>query len=96
MGVPPQGDLQLFDGEMTKRLLNSTIPARIASVAKDGSAGHSYVVLLGRERSRYSYVHCRSARASRYGAPCSAACNPAVALTIDTEGFPPEVLLIRG
>jgi len=28
--------------------------------------------------------------------PAALRANPAVALTIDTEGFPPEVLLIRG
>ena len=28
--------------------------------------------------------------------PAALRANPAVAITIDTEGFPPEVLLIRG
>jgi hypothetical protein len=36
MGIP-QGDLRLLHGEVAKRLLSSTIPARLAYIAKDGT-----------------------------------------------------------
>jgi hypothetical protein len=33
----PQGNLKLLDTELAKNLLNSTIPARLAYIAKDGT-----------------------------------------------------------
>jgi hypothetical protein len=43
MGIP-QGDLKLLDAELDTRLLHSKTPARLAYIAKDGTAR---VILLG-------------------------------------------------
>jgi hypothetical protein len=33
----PQGDLRLLDSDVARRLLSSTIPARLAYIATDGT-----------------------------------------------------------
>ena len=93
----PQGDLRLLESDVAKRLLTSTVPARLAYTAKDGTprvvptwfhwAGDEFVM-----GTFVSAPHVRHA-AARLGALRT---NPDVALTIDTEGFPPDVLLVRG
>lgn len=46
----PQADLRPLDSELAKRLVNSTIPRRLAYIAKDRTPrGHFDRVLLGRE-----------------------------------------------
>ncbi|MEU5696784.1 pyridoxamine 5'-phosphate oxidase family protein [Actinosynnema sp. NPDC020468] len=71
-------------------LLTSSIPARLAYVAKDGTPRVVPVAFLwtgGR------LVVCTVPKSAKVAA---LAANPAVSLTIDTEGYPPKVLLIRG
>jgi hypothetical protein len=93
----PQGDLGLLESDLAKRLLASTIPARFAYIARDGTprvlptwfhwTGDTLVM-----PTFVSAPHVRHA-AARLGALRA---NPDVAVTLDTEGFPPEVLLVRG
>ena len=96
MGIP-QGDLKLFESEMAKRLLNSNIPARIAYIAKDGTPRvvPTWFHWDGSEIVMATFIagpHVLRPPAR----PAALRAHPAVALTIDTEGFPPEVLMIRG
>jgi hypothetical protein len=61
MGIP-QGDLKLLDAELATRLLHSKTPARLAYIAKDGTAaGHSYLVSLEWERICHGHIHCGTA-----------------------------------
>jgi len=93
----PQGDLRLLHSEVAKRLLSSTIPARVAYLATDGTPRVVPTCFhwTGEELVMPTFLsapHVRHA-AARLGALRA---NPEVAITIDTEGFPPEVLLVRG
>jgi len=93
----PQGDLKLLESDVAKRLLNSTMPARGAYVAMDGTprvlptwfhwTGDELVMptSVSAPHVRHAAARLRALRA-----------NPHVAITIDTDGFPPEVLLMRG
>ncbi|HEU4678298.1 MAG TPA: pyridoxamine 5'-phosphate oxidase family protein [Terrimicrobiaceae bacterium] len=92
-----QGDLKLLESDVAERLLNSTIPARFAYVSMDGTprvvptwfhwTGDELVMptFLSAPHVRHAASRLRALRA-----------NPHVAITIDTESFPPEVLLVRG
>lgn len=96
MGIP-QGDLRLLDSELAKRLLNSTIPARVAYIAKDGTPRviPTWFYWDGSQVVMATFIagpHVRHAP----GRPAALRANPNVAITIDTEAFPPKVLLIRG
>jgi hypothetical protein len=93
----PQGDLGLLHSDVAKRLLVSTIPARFAYLARDGTPRvvSTWFHWTGDELVMPTFLaapHVRHA-ATRLGALRA---NPAVAITIDTESFPPEVLLVRG
>lgn len=93
----PQGDLRLMDTELAQRLLRSTVPARMAYTSRDGTP-----------RVVPSWFHWTGealVMATFLGAPHIARParrlpalreHPDVAVTIDTDGFPPEVLLLRG
>jgi hypothetical protein len=92
-----QGDLGLLETEVARHLLGSTIPARFAYIAQDGTprvlatwfhwTGEVLVMptFVAAPHGRHAASRLRALRA-----------NPAVAVTIDTETFPPEVLTIRG
>jgi hypothetical protein len=92
-----QGDVRLLETEIARRLLSSRIPARVAYVASDGTprvlatwfhwTGEvlSMSTFLAAPHVRHPPGRLRALRA-----------NPHVAVTIDTEMFPPEVLSIRG
>ena len=93
----PQGDLRLLESDLAKRLLASTVPARFAYVAADGTPRvlPTWFHWTGEELVMPTFVaapHIRRA-AARIKALRA---NPNVAVTIDTENFPPNVLLIRG
>ncbi|MEV0231750.1 pyridoxamine 5'-phosphate oxidase [Nonomuraea sp. NPDC050786] len=94
-----QGDVRLLETDIAQRLLHSTIPARLAYVATDGTPRvmSTWYVWNGEELVMATYVNCppmgithpaRRLRALR--------ANPDVAVTIDTESQPPDVLLLRG
>jgi len=92
-----QGDLRLLESEVAQRLLSSRIPARFAYLATDGTprvlatwfhwTGEVVAMptFLAAPHVRHAPGRLRALRA-----------NPNVAVTIDTETFPPEVLTLRG
>jgi hypothetical protein len=95
----PQGDVRLLDTDVAQRLLHSTIPARLAYTATDGTPRvmSTWFTWTGEELVMATFVRCpplgmmrpaRRLRALRE--------RPEVAVTIDTEPQPPEVLLLRG
>jgi hypothetical protein len=85
-----QGDVRLLDTDLAQRLLAANLPARLAFTAADGTPrvlpinfwwNGSEVVMTG-------FATSKKARMLR--------ARPEVAITIDTNAAPPEVLLIRG
>jgi hypothetical protein len=93
----PQGDLRLLENDVARRLLASTVPARVAYVAVDGTPRvmPTWFHWNGEELVMPTFISAPHVRhpAGRLKAMRT---NPAVAITIDTEGFPPDVLLVRG
>jgi hypothetical protein len=93
----PQGDLGLLETESARQLLASTIPARLAYTATDGTprviptwfhwTGSEFVLptFIAAPHVQHAATRLSALRA-----------RPAVALTIDTEQFPPVVLSVRG
>jgi hypothetical protein len=93
----PQGDLLLLESDMAQRLLASTLPARFAYVAADGTPRvlPTWFHWTGDELVMGTFV--RAPHMRRAAARLKALrANPNVAVTIDTEDFPPNVLLMRG
>jgi nitroimidazol reductase NimA-like FMN-containing flavoprotein (pyridoxamine 5'-phosphate oxidase superfamily) len=86
----PQGDLGLLESDVARRLLSSTVPARLAYTAKDGTPRVMPIWFhwTGDELVMCTFVPSPKIAAIRQ--------NPVVAVTIDTEGFPSESLLVRG
>ena len=92
-----QGDLGLLESDVAKRLLASSIPARFAYLATDGTprvlstwfhwTGELLVMptFLAAPHVRHGANRLRALRV-----------NPDVAVTIDTQDFPPEALTVRG
>jgi hypothetical protein len=95
----PQGDLRLLDTDLAQRLLHSTIPARFAYVATDGTPRvvPTWFEWTGEDVVMATYL-AGPAAGIRHPAARIAALrgNPTVALTIDTESSPPQSLAIRG
>ena len=92
-----QGDLGLLEHDVAQRLLVSRIPARFAYVAKDGTPRvlATWFHWTGEVLAMPTFLaapHVRHA-AGRLRALRT---RPDVAVTIDTETFPPEVLTLRG
>jgi hypothetical protein len=93
----PQGSLGLLETDVARQLLASTIPARVAYVATDGTprvmstwfhwSGDALVMpaFISAPHVRHPASRLRDLRD-----------RPDVAVTIDTNTFPPEVLLLRG
>jgi hypothetical protein len=92
-----QGDLKLLESEVAKRLLASTIPARYAYTALDGTPRvlGSWFVWTGEELVLPTFISAPHVSHPTYRVRALRA-NPDVAVTVDTESFPPEVLSIRG
>ena len=80
---------EIMAGDVARRLLQRTI-ARLAYVARDGTPR---VVPIGYVWDGSAIVMCTATNAAKVK---SLQVNPDVALTIDTDGFPPNVLLLRG
>lgn len=85
-----QGDLRLLDTDVAKRRLTSISPLRLAYTALDGTPRVLPVLFHwnGEEVVMGGFASSARGRALRV--------NPRVALTLDTEDQPPEVLLLRG
>ena len=82
--------IQVLNDPLAQELLNSAIPARLAYT---GSDGFPRVVPVGFYWNNAQFVVCTAPNAPKVKA---LATNPKVALTIDTNTFPPHVLLMRG
>jgi hypothetical protein len=92
-----QGDLGLLESDLAKRLLASTMPARFAFIWTDGTPRvlPTWFHWTGTELVMPTFLSAPHVRKAAARVEALRA-NPAVAITIDTEGFPPEVLLLRG
>jgi hypothetical protein len=92
-----QGDPRLVESDTAKRLLASTIPARYAYTALDGTPRvvASWFVWTGEELVMPTFISAPHVRHAAYRVRALRA-HPEVAVSVDTEGFPPEVLSIRG
>ena len=75
---------------IAQELLTSSIPARLAYVGLDGDPR---VVPVGFLWTGSTIVICTVPTSAKVPALRR---HPRVAITIDTEGFPPHVLLVRG
>jgi uncharacterized pyridoxamine 5'-phosphate oxidase family protein len=80
---------QILAGDVARTLLERTL-ARLAYIARDGTPR---VVPIGFLWNGSAIVMCTATNAAKVKALQA---NPDVALTIDTDGFPPNVLLLRG
>jgi hypothetical protein len=85
-----QGDLALLEDPVAQELLVSAIPARLAYTWTDGTAR---VIPIWFNWSGGEVVMGSPPRAPKLKALKA---NPRVAITIDSEGFPAKVLMIRG
>lgn len=92
-----QGDVGLLESDVARRLLASSLPARYAYLALDGTPRvvASWFHWTGDELVMPTFIAAPHVRHPAYRLRALRA-NPAVAVTIDTESFPPEVLSIRG
>jgi hypothetical protein len=93
----PQGDLRLLDTDTARQLLASTVPARIGYVAVDGTPRvvPTWFHWTGEELVMATFVSAphvtrRAARIRDLQA------NPHIAVSIDTDSFPPVALSLRG
>jgi hypothetical protein len=87
----PQGDLGLLDSDLARRLLASTVPARSAFVWTDGTPRvlPTWFHWTGAELVMPTFLSAPHVRKAAARVEALRA-NPAVAVTIDTEEFPPE------
>ncbi|MDN3353496.1 pyridoxamine 5'-phosphate oxidase family protein [Actinomadura sp. DC4] len=90
MKALPQGDVRLLEHPVAEHLLASTELARLAYVAGDGTPRVMPMLFhwTGEELVMSTFAGARKIATLR--------ARPDVAITIDTAGAPPEVLLIRG
>src|SRR5438046_4664584 len=92
-----QVDLGILESDIARRLLASRIPARFAYIARDGTPRvlATWFHWTGEVLAMPTFLaapHVRHPAARLHALRA----NPGVAVTIDTETFPPEVLTIRG
>jgi hypothetical protein len=93
----PQGDLRLLDTDAARRLLASSVPARIGYVAADGTPRvvPTWFHWTGDELVMATFV--AGPHVTRPAARIrDLRVNPHVAVSIDTDSFPPLALSIRG
>lgn len=93
----PQGSPELLETPLARKLLASAIPARVAYTAKDGTPRlfatwfqWTDAELVMPTFIKAPHVSVPARRLAALGA------RPDVAVSIDTESAPAEVLLIRG
>jgi hypothetical protein len=93
----PQGDPRLLGSDTAIRLLASTVPARFGYLAADGTPRviPTWFHWTGEELVMPAFLAAPHVRhpSARLGALRA---HPDVAVSIDTEGWPPTVLSIRG
>jgi hypothetical protein len=88
--MPRRDTLQVLNDPLAQELMQSRIPVRLAYTSLDGSPR---VVPLGFHWDGKRFIVCTIPGSRKVGALPA---NPRVALTLDTESFPPRVLLVRG
>jgi len=89
MTVQPNEITEVLSRPLSRELLARDL-ARLAYVARDGTPRN---VPIGFTWNGAQVVMCTAKNAPKLPALRD---NPAVALTIDTEAYPPRILLIRG
>jgi Pyridoxamine 5'-phosphate oxidase len=82
--------VDLMNDPVAQELVNAPIHARLAYCALDGSPR---VIPIGYTWNGEAFVMASPVNAPKVKA---LAANPQVALTVDTNDFPPHVLLVRG
>jgi Pyridoxamine 5'-phosphate oxidase len=82
--------MHVLNDPLAQELIGSNIPARVAYTSVDGSPR---AVPLGFHWNGEQFVICTVPGSPKVRA---LAAHPQVALTIDTDTFPPHVLLVRG
>jgi len=82
--------MYVLNDPLAQELIGSAIPARVAYISVDGEPR---VVPLGFHWNGEQFVICTIPDSPKVHA---LAAHPEVALTIDTDAFPPHVLLVRG
>lgn len=95
----PQGDPALLGTELAQRLLAAPIPARLAFVALDGTPRvvPTWFHWTGRDLVMVTYVAGPGIGIRHPAARLAALrARPDVAVTIDTDTFPPQSLSLRG
>ena len=92
-----QGDLRLLETDLAQRLLAARIPARYAYTALDGTPRliASWFEWTGEELVLPTFIAAPHVKHAAHRLRAMRA-NPDVAVSIDTETSPPEVLSIRG
>jgi hypothetical protein len=92
-----QGDLGLLESDVARRLLASRIPARFAYVAADGTPRvlSTWFHWTGEILAMPTFIAAPHVRHPARRLRVLRA-HPDVAVTIDTETSPPEVLSLRG
>ncbi len=92
-----QGDPKLIESDVAQRLLASTLPARYAYTGADGTPRivTSWFVWTGEELVMPTFISAPHVRHAAYRVRLLQE-HPEIAVSIDTESFPPEVLSIRG
>jgi hypothetical protein len=92
-----QGDLGLLESDVAQRLLASRIPARFAYVALDGTPRvlSTWFHWTGEILAMPTFIAAPHVRHPA-GRLRVLRAHPDVAVTIDTETSPPEVLSLRG
>lgn len=81
---------EVMNRPYSRELLTSRIPARLAYIGLDGDPR---VVPVGYD---WDGTHITIASATSSAKTAAVQTNPRVALSIDSEDFPPRVLLLRG
>jgi hypothetical protein len=93
----PQGSPRLLDTPLARTLLAAAIPARVAYTADDGTPriSASWFQWTGGELVMPTFV-----QAPHVGSPArrlaALRARPDVAVSIDTDGTPAQVLMLRG
>ena len=82
--------MQVMNDPLAQELLNSKIPVRLAYT---GSDGYPRVIPIGFLWNGRHFVMATATISPKMEALRA---NPKVALTIDTNDFPPHILLVRG
>jgi hypothetical protein len=82
--------LDVLHSPLATSLFASSIPARLAYTGLDGDPR---VVPVAFHWTGEQIVVCTVERSAKVAAISA---HPRIAITIDTEGFPPKVLLVRG